>query len=526
VKTKQNLNPEPHVIKGLLDLNRKKDFLSLEKELIIYLKEFTDSPFLHNMMGLTLSNQGRLEKSLDSFNLAIKSPEDTSIYLNNLGITLLKLGRYNEAIASFVKSIDSDSLNVNTHFFLGNTLRKAGRADEAIISYDAAIELDPNHSEALLLKSISLKNLGKFEHSIKICKEAIATRADFGMAHRHLTSLLTYQDEEDPHIVEMESVYSSSSLGLEDRIQLAFGLGKSFEDIKKYQKAFFFLKEGNKLHRKTFKYATANRDKLFSLIKDSFTKDFFDSSTELPKQGKKMIFVLGLPRSGTSLVEQILSSHSRVYGAGERSFLHEAINKSLFPVDGVNFPRNIKQHDQNSFNNLGKVYLQHIENLESEGQLVVDKMPHNFQHIGVIYKALPEAKIILCERGSLDNCFSIFKQKFGTGNEYAYSLEEIGEYYNLYIKLIAHWESIFPNKIYRVSYEELTAKQEIISRNMIDFCNLEWEEACISFHSTKRPVNTVSAVQVRQPIYTSSVDLWKKYENELEPLVKILNKED
>ena len=153
-------------------------------------------------------------------------------------------------------------------------------------------------------------------------------------------------------------------------------------------------------------------------------------------------------------------------------------------------------------------------------------MPYNFQHVGVIHKALPEAKIILCEREPLDNCFSIFKQKFGTGNQYAYSLEEVGEYYNLYLELIAHWESGFPNKIYRVKYEELTSNQEKISREMINFCDLEWEESCMSFHSTKRDVNTASAVQVRQPIYTSSVGLWKKYENELEPLIKILNKED
>jgi hypothetical protein len=126
----------------------------------------------------------------------------------------------------------------------------------------------------------------------------------------------------------------------------------------------------------------------------------------------------------------------------------------------------------------------------------------------------------------LDNCFSIFKQKFGTGNDYAYSLEEVGEYYNLYLDIIAHWESVLPNKVYRVKYEELTSNQEKISREMINFCDLEWEESCMSFHTTKREVNTASAVQVRQPIYTSSVNLWKKYENELEPLINILNKED
>ena len=527
MKAKQNFNPDPKVIKGLLDLNKKRDFFLLEKELKPHLKEFQDSPFLHNLLGLTLVNQGKLEESLDSFNVAIKSSEDKSAYLNNLGITFSKLDRFNEAISAFSKSADFDVLNVNTHFFLGNALRKAGRIEEAMISYDTVIKLDPNHSEAVLLKSLSLKNLGRFEQSIEIAKKAIAARADFGMAHRHLASLLTYEDEEDPHIVEMESIYNTNSLDLEDRIQLAFGLGKSLEDIAKYQRAFYYLKEGNKLHRKTFKYSTANRNKLFSLLKDSFTKDFFEQPNQLSKQGKKMIFVLGLPRSGTSLVEQILSSHSRVYGAGEKRFLHEAVNKALLPIDGVNFPRNVKLHDQNSFDYLGRIYLQLIKKLgKDEGRLVVDKMPHNFQYIGVIHKALSEAKIILCEREPLDNCFSIFKQKFGTGNEYAYSLEEVGEYYNLYVELIAHWESVLPNKVHKVKYEELTSNQEKISREMIDFCDLEWEESCMSFHSTKREVNTASAVQVRQPIYTSSVDLWKKYENELEPLIKILNDKD
>ena len=526
MKAKQNFNPDPKVIKDLLDLNKKRDFVLLEKELTIHLKEFPSSPFLHNLVGATLVNQGKLEESLDSFNEAIKSSEDKSAYLNNLGITLSKLGRFNEAISALSKSADFDVLNVNTHFLLGNTLRTSGRIEEAIISFDTVIKLDPNHSEALLLKSLSLKNLGRFEQSIEIAKKAISARADFGMAHRQLASLLTYEDEEDPHIVEMESIYNINSLKLEDRIQLAFGLGKSLEDAAKYQKAFYYLKEGNKLHRKKFKYSTANRNKVFSLIKDSFTKDFFEQPNQLSKQGKKMIFVLGLPRSGTSLVEQILSSHSKVYGAGEKRFLHEAIVKSLLPVDGVDFPRNVKLHDQNSFDYLGRIYLQLIKKLgKDEGRLVVDKMPHNFQYIGVIHKALSEAKIILCEREPLDNCFSIFKNKFGTGNEYAYNLEEIGEYYNLYVELIAHWESMLPNKIYRAKYEELTSNQEKISREIINFCDLEWEESCMSFHTTKREVNTASAVQVRQPIYTSSVNLWKKYENELEPLINVLNKE-
>ena len=527
MKAKQNFNPDQKVINHLLDLNKKRELLVLEKELIFHLKEFQDSPFLHNLLGVTLSKQGRIEESLGHFNQAIKGAEKKSVYLINLAISLSKMDRVDEAINAFSRSIDLDGSNFKAHFLLGNAFRKAHRIDEAVISYDNAVKINPSHADALIGKSLSLKNLGKFEQSLEICKKAIDIRPDFGFAHRHITAMLTYEDAKDPHIAEMESIYNHNSLQLEDRIQLAFGLGKCFEDVKNYKKAFFYLNEGNKLHRKTIEYTTEGRKERVSDIKVNFTKDFFNSSQELSKQGKKIIFVLGMPRSGTSLVEQILASHSRVYGAGEKGFLAKTTFKALFPIEEVSFPRNLSLHDQKSFDNLGRDYVRMIENLgKDEGRLVVDKMPYNFEHIGVIHKALPEAKIILCERDPLDNCFSIFKAKFGAKNEYAYNLEEIGEYYNLYLDLIAHWESVLPNKLHRVKYEELISNQEIISREMINVCDLDWEEDCMSFHSTKRTVITASAAQVRQPLYASSVGLWKKYETELEPLIKILKKEN
>ena len=389
MKAKQNFNPDQKVINHLLDLNKKRELLVLEKELIFHLKEFQDSPFLHNLLGVTLSKQGRIEESLGHFNQAIKGAEKKSVYLINLAISLSKMDRVDEAINAFTRSIDLDGSNFKAHFLLGNAFRKAHRIDEAVISYDNAVKINPSHADALIGNSLSLKNLGKFEQSLEICKKAIDIRPDFGFAHRHITSMLTYEDAKDPHIVEMESIYNHNSLQLEDRIQLAFGLGKCFEDVKNYKKAFFYLNEGNKLHRKTIEYTTEGRKEWVSDIKVNFTKDFFNSSQELSKQGKKIIFVLGMPRSGTSLVEQILASHSRVYGAGEKGFLGKTTFKALFPIEEVSFPRNLSLHDQKSFDNLGRDYVRMIENLgKDEGRLVVDKMPYNFEHIGVIHKAL------------------------------------------------------------------------------------------------------------------------------------------
>ncbi len=527
MKAKQNLNPDQKVIQNLKDLNKKGELLVLEKELIFHLKEFQYSPFLNNLLGITLSKQGRFEESLDYFKKAFKNSNNKSVILVNTGISLSKMDKVDKAIKAFTSSIDLDESNFKAHFLLGNAFRKAQRIDEAVIAYENAVKINPSHPDALIGNSLSLKNIGKFEQSLEICKKAIDARRDFGFAHRHITSMLTYEDPKDPHIIEMESIYNRDSLALKDKVELAFGLGKCFEDVKFYKKAFFYLNEGNKLYRDTIEYNTEGRKDWVSDIKENFTKDFFNSSQGLSEQGKKIIFVLGMPRSGTSLVEQILASHSRVYGAGEKSFLGTTTYKALFPIEEVSFPRNISLHDQKSFDKVGRDYVQMIEDLgKDEGRLVVDKMPFNFELIGVIHKALPGAKIILCERDPLDNCFSIFKAKFGAKNEYAYNLEELGEYYNLYVDLIAHWESVLPNKLHRVKYEELISNQEIISKEMINFCDLDWEENCLSFHSTDRVVNTASAAQVRKPLYASSVGLWKNYESELEPLIEILNKEN
>jgi len=525
MKAKQHFDPSPEIIKSLLKLNRRKAFFILDKKIEVQLKKFPNSSFLHNLKGSSLSDQNRLEESLKSFNLALESAKKPEVILNNIGVTEIKLNRLEDAVQTFYQAINLNSSYAEAHYNIAQTLRKLKRTEEAILSYEKAIQINPKYAKAFLYKALAFKNLGNFKESISAAKQALSIQPDYGIAHRLLTSMSTYSDKNKLHLMEMESEYQKDLLESEDRIQLAFGLGKAYEDLKEYKKAFFKFEEGNRLYRSSISYSTENRTRLFSLLKENFNKEFFDSSTSLSSQGDKMIFVIGMPRSGTSLVEQILSSHSLVYGAGETRYLKEAVDASLFNIDGVLFPKNIKMHDPNSFDILGLNYLKLIGDLgKDEGRFIVDKMPYNFMHVGVIHRCLPNAKIILCERESLDNCFSIYKQKFGIGNDFAYSLKEIGEYYNLYKDLINHWESVLPKKMFRVSYEDLIANQEKVSKKMIDFCQLNWEEECLNFHSTKREVNTASAVQVRKPIYKTSVNLWKKYKDNLNPLITELNK--
>ena len=524
MKAKHYFDPDPGIRKSLLRLNKQKDFTALERDLEKQLLEFPNSSFLHNLKGSCLANQNKFEETILSFKLALESAKNPEVILNNIGVTQIKLNQFEDSVQSFNKAIEIKKDYAEPFFNRATALRKLGRIEDAVESYQAALDINPNYTKALLYKSLSLKNLGNFQESITSCREAIKIQPEYGIAHRHLTSMRTYSDKEDSHIKEMEYVHKQELLSTEDRIQLSFGLGKAYEDLGEYQKAFNYYEEGNKFYRGTIQYATEGRKKFFALIKENFDKDFFNKHDSLSSQGEKIIFVLGMPRSGTSLVEQILSSHSKIYGAGELRHLKEAVDNSLIPLGGVSFPKNVKLHDPDSFDLVGIKYIRLIEKLgKAKGRIVVDKMPYNFKHVGVIASSLPEAKIILCEREPLDNCFSIYKQKFGIGNDFAYSLKETGEYYNLYRDLMKHWERVLPEKMFRVSYEKLIANQESVSKQMINFCKLDWEEECLNFHSTKREVNTASAVQVRKPIYKTSVNLWEKYKENLNPLIKELN---
>jgi len=523
-KAKQNSNPRKEVFEELFSLHRKGELSLLEEKLNIEIKKFPTSSRLYNLMGACLAKQDRFEEALINFNLSLQYGDKRATILNNIGITQLKLEKFQNAIDTLREAITLDPNYATSHFNLGNAFRKTGKLTSSINSYDKALTLDPNFAKANLYKSLSLKNLGRFDESIEVCNKAINQKEEMGIAHRHLSSMITYKDKNQPHLLEMISIFNSDSLGLDDKIQFAFALGKAFEDIKDFKEAFKYLEIGNRLHRQTFNYSSSTREQMFEDLKQNFSSDFFEKINTDSLLGENIIFVLGMPRSGTSLIEQILSSHSKIYGAGELRLFKEAVDEFFYPVKDKKFPRNLLTHDSSMFDVLGKAYIESVEKLNrNKVNLIVDKMPYNFQYIGMIACCLPGAKIILSDRNPIDNCFSIYKQKFGTGNLYAYSLKEIGEYYNLYKDLMAHWELILPDKIFTVSYEELISEQERTTRNLLKYISLDWEDTCLDFHSTERGVLTASAVQVKQPIYNTSVDLWENYSEDLNPLRKILD---
>ena len=519
MESNNQLDTSSKEFKNLVKLHRSNLFLDLEKETKSLLKSYNNDHRLINLLAMSLVGQGFFESAIKELEQGIIDCPDRALLLNSLGVTYLKLENNEKGKTYFLEALEDNREFAQAHFNLGNAYRKLGENEKAIRSYKSAIDINPNNPKAYLYLSLLYKNLGDFKESKIFCEFALDVKPDYGIAHRHLTSMLEYNSTEDDHILEMLSLMEDQNVNNDEKLQISFGLGKAFEDAQAFEEAFFYLKKGNHLHRSTLKYSPKGRKNYFSKLENTFNKELLGYEISDSNQGNKNIFIVGMPRSGTSLVEQILASHSEVDGGGELKNLHDALH-SAFPKRGNKiFPDNIKDHGKELFSSVGMNYIKSVKELHKAGNYLVDKMPYNFMHIGVMALSLPASKIIICERNVIDNCFSIFKQKFGIGNEYAYSLTEIAEYYSFYKSLIDHWKELLGDKVFSINYQDLTKNQESSTRDLLAFCGLGWEEGCLQFHKTKRDVKTASAVQVRQPMYTKSVDLWKKYEIQLESLV-------
>ena len=319
----------------------------------------------------------------------------------------------------------------------------------------------------------------------------------------------------------MLSILNNNSLGINDRTNLNFALAKAYEDIKDFDKQFKALNTGNSLRKKELNYSIERDFKLFTRIKEAFNpppsilrKPLNDSSTITP------IFILGMPRSGTSLVHQILDSHYKVRGMGELNYL----NKSVFPIISKNNNLDKAGLTEGDLKIIREEYLNSISSLQLKEGVFVDKMPLNFRYIGFILSAIPEAKIIHTTRSPFATCWSIYKHYFSSaGHGWAYNLDDLAGFYAIYSNIMDFWHQTFPDKIYDLCYEDLTTNQEEETRKLLEYCELDWDENCLNFHTNKRAVKTASALQVRQKMYQGSSEAWKKHEEYLQPLIKALS---
>jgi len=473
----------------------------------------------HNNLGTVLSELGRQDDALAHFSKAIDIKPEYAEAHSNLGTALKELGRQDDALAHYRKAIDIKPEYAEAHSNLGIVLSELGRQDDAVAHFRKAIEIDPDYAKAHSNLGTALSELGRLEEGVAHYRKAIEINPDFAEAHRHLTFSKTYSKYDDD-IRVMEEIFAQPDIPDEQIMHLAFGLGKSFEDLHQYEKAFEFFAKGNAIKRRTFSFKIKTWDAHFEKLKETFDGSLFDRHLGVGCRDETPIFVLGMPRSGTTLIEQILASHPDVHAAGELDTLSKTIS-SLF--DEKNYSRNITDADGDVFGRMGSEYIQEIRKKSKEATFITDKMPHNFIHVGMIKLMLPNAKIIHCKRCPKDTCLSIFKTYFANvDHTYAYDQNELGQYYNLYLELMEHWHDVLPGFIHEIQYEDVVSDQEAQTRALLAHCDLEWDDACLSFYKTDRPVKTASAAQVRQPIYKGSVQSWKRYETQLAPLLEAL----
>jgi tetratricopeptide (TPR) repeat protein len=399
-----------------------------------------------------------------------------------------------------------------------------GRHERAIELYRELLPGAVQPAELHLSIAHSLKTLGHQAEAIAEYRAAAAARADFGDAYWSLANLKTYRFE-DSELKRMRAAESAAATSVEDRWHLCFALGKALEDREQYAESFEYYARGNAIKRAASRYRPEIIELNTRLQIEVCTPELFARHKESGAAAADPIFIVGLPRSGSTLIEQILASHSAVEGTQELADVPRIVAELQgrdWDPDSPRYPAVLAQMSAADYRRLGAKYLSDTRIYRTGKARFIDKMPNNFRHIGLIHLMLPNAKIIDARREPMACCFGNFKQLFASGQEFTYSVEDIARYYRTYLELMRHWDAVLPGRVLRVFHEDVVDDLEGNVRRLLEYCALEFEPACVEFHKTERSVRTASSEQVRQPIYREGLDQWRHYEPWLGPLREAL----
>jgi tetratricopeptide (TPR) repeat protein len=378
----------------------------------------------------------------------------------------------------------------------------------------------PQTAEIRLSIAHTLKTLGRPDEAIAEYRAAAAERPSFGDAYWSLANLKTYRFT-DAELTEMRARESSADTALADRFHLCFALGKALEDRGDYEESWRYYERGNRLKKSESRFRIEQIERNTRLQKTVCTPEFFAERRSVGCPSPDPIFIVGLPRSGSTLLEQILASHSHVEGTMELADIPRIVLElqgRQMDSDDPLYPGVLARLTPEEFRRLGEKYVGATRIYRTDKPRFIDKMPNNFRHIGLIHLMLPNARIIDARREPMACCFSNFKQLFAQGQEFTYSLEDIARYYRTYVELMAHWDRVLPGRVLRVQHESVVEDLEGNVRRILEFCGLGFESACIEFHKTERSIRTASSEQVRQPIYREGVDQWRNFSPWLGPL--------
>ena len=452
---------------------------------------------------------------------ALKNAPDYARAWIDLVNTQKQQDKLDEATESAIELLKITPDSPESHMMYAGVIGSAGRHEEAIIAYKKAIELAPEKPGAFSSMAHHLKTIGHQDEAIAAYRQSIVIKPDHTESYWSMANLKTFQFNNE-EIDAMQALLLQKDLPDESRVHVYNALGHEYESRKDYQKAFDNFSSCNQLRRKAESYDPVETETQHEKIIAIFDKKFC-SQTAAAASNISPIFIVGLPRSGSTLIEQILASHSQVEGTHELSDLPRTM-QSARRKGSINksFPESVEHFSLKQWIEIGKDYLNSTQKYRTDRPFFVDKTPNNFIFAGVLKLALPNAKIINARRHPLDSCFGSYKQLFASGQPFTYDLFELGEYYLEYQNLMEYWNEMLPNFILDVHYEKVVSDLEVEVKRILDFCGLSFEENCLRFHETERAVKTASSEQVRRPIYSSSVNLWRHYENNLDDLIEIL----
>jgi tetratricopeptide (TPR) repeat protein len=506
-------------------LMRQGEFDKACKWLNRAVEQDPDNAAIHCNLGNALQGSGKHADAVTAYRRAIELNPRQAYFYQNLGKALIQTEQLDEALDCFNELLKLDPEDQHAYKGLGDARRAQGDLEQAVSAYQMAIAGNPENAKAYSGLGGVYSDHGEIDKAISALQKAIEIDPGLTSAYQVLARNKTFTSF-DAELKSMENLYAQRGLTDSKKCQLAFALGKAYEDLGEFDRSMEFVIEATRIKRGTFSYSIADSRAEFEAIKAVFSPDFLSSCADFGEPDQTPIFVLGMPRSGTSLVEQILASHPDVFGAGELTDLPNVYKTIDNPVDDTHpdiFPQRMVGLNPDAFANLGRQYVEKIRKHAPESMHVVDKLPHNFRRIGFIRAILPRARIIHCIRDPLDNCLSLFKTDFQAGHPYSYDLLETGQYYRLYLDLMDYWKTNLPGFIYDLDYEELVRDQEAQTRRLLQHCGLPWSDSCLEFHKTRRKVRTASNAQVKRPIYQGSVNLWARYEKHLQPLISALN---
>jgi len=479
---------------------------------------------LHNNRGAMLQQLRKHSEALACYDKAIALKPDYANAHFNRGFTLEKLGRREEAVASYDRAIALKPDHVGAYNNRGVILQALRRYDDAHASYTRAIAAGPNNFEAYNNLGIVLLNKGNITQAGKMFRKALELKPDFPDALFNLTTLCKYSSADNPEAASIRALLARPGISPDDQAHLNFALGKIYDDCGRYDEAFGCFRQANELRNSRVSYdaraVTKQTDDLIAV----FNQDFLTKPSAFASSSQAPLFIVGMPRSGTTLFASILSNHPAIAMAGELSTIGDlAARLPEFTGGKLPYPSGAGELAPIAANRLISEYEKRLRrDVGPDAPYVIDKNPLNFRHLGFISMLYPQARIIHCTRHPLDTGLSNYFQRFPLNLDYCFDLRNIGHFYTEYARLMAHWRKIPAINLIEISYEDMVSKTEPTTRKILNFLALEWDDRCLTPQTNKYPVETASMWQVRQPIYGHALGRWKHYEKHLAPLRETL----